>query len=474
MSQVNKEASINPESRTEPIEQPAVVDGVHGYGREEDWVAPTDPLVLKHLEWYRDQKVGIFFHFGLYSQIGCVESWLLSDKDKKWSYKDLTWDSPKECQRQYKRLNRSFNPIRLVPEQWARTVRECGMRYIILTTKHHDGFCLWDTAYTQYKTTAPECPFSEHKHANIVKSVFNAFRAEGIPTIAYFSKADWSSPYYWNPEMADDRPTDRQANYDTRLHPELWEKFVDFTHNQVMELVEHYGPLEALWFDGGWVNPRRHEDLHMDALMEKARRVTPGLLVCDRAVGGPNENFLTPECTIPEKPMTVPWESCVVLDEKAGWGYSYERGGRSPREITHMLIEVVAKGGNLAIGVGPQPDGRLPADSMDTLKQLGAWLAIYGDALFETRICAPYQAGAWSFTQKAGTVYAIRCLGESETPEGLDWTIPYTEPVRAIQVVGQEAPVVHNKTATGLRVRLDAERFPKGLPLAVAFRLTRQ
>ena len=161
-------------------EQEIVSQGVHNYSAAETYVCPTDPAVLQQLEWFRDQKLALMMHFGLYCQPGMVASWALSDKDSDWSRHQVNWTDGETFKKQYFSLNRSFNPVRFQPEEWAQMAEDCGFRYLLLTTKHHDGFCLWDTKYTDYKTTAEDCPFHEHKNADIVKSMFDAFRAKGI------------------------------------------------------------------------------------------------------------------------------------------------------------------------------------------------------------------------------------------------------------------------------------------------------
>jgi alpha-L-fucosidase len=457
-------------SDSKQTDKPLVDEGVHTYGREEEWIEPGEPLLRERLEWFRDQKLGIFMHFGLYSQIGSIESWPLSDDGSCWTYADLTWDDPKECQRQYKRLNRSFNPIRFRPDEWADISKECGFKYFILTTKHHDGFCLWDTSQTQYKVTGEACPFAEHKYADICRHAFNAFRDKGLAISAYFSKADWNSSCYWAPELQEGKPTSNRVNYSIKEHPELWEKFVHYTHAQVMELVEDYGPIDVLWLDAGWVNAAHGEDIKLGLLAEKARKIQPGLLFADRTVGGPLENILTPECTVPEKPMNVPWESCITLDKK-GWGYKFEHDYMTSRELVHLLIEIVSKGGNLALGVGPQPDGRLAAEAVDILEGMGAWLRVYGEAIYGTRICEPYSEGQWSFTKKGDVCYAIRRINTDESVDKIDWTIPFKQGVKGIEEVGFNKEVEFEIIETGVRLKTMTGLLEGTLPIAVVFRM---
>ncbi|MBQ6947531.1 MAG: alpha-L-fucosidase, partial [Clostridia bacterium] len=171
--------------------------GVHGCSKEESYIAPTDPLILERLEWFKDQKLALMMHFGPYSQMGVECSWCLSEEDT-WARSAMDWDADLETFRQqYWDLNKSFNPVRMQPDKWAQFAHENGFKYLIFTTKHHDGFCMFETEYSDYKVTAPDCPFHTHKYANVAKAVFDAFRAEGLGIAAYFSKPDWHCPWYW-------------------------------------------------------------------------------------------------------------------------------------------------------------------------------------------------------------------------------------------------------------------------------------
>ena len=166
---------------------------------------------------------------------------------------------------------------------------------------------MFDSKYTDYKVTSPDCPFHTHKYANIVKHVFDAFREEGLGIGAYFSKPDWHCPWYWAEGMEKPVGIDRNPTYDPAEHPELWNQFVEFTQNQMMELVEDYGPIDILWLDGGQVNPKNmHQDIRLHEVAEKARKIKPDLLFADRTVGGEFENYITPEQSLPPYPIHVP------------------------------------------------------------------------------------------------------------------------------------------------------------------------
>jgi alpha-L-fucosidase len=364
-------------------------------------------------------------HWGIYSQIGLIESWAMSDSDSDWSRRGVDWDvDARAFKRQYRDLYRSFNPIRFEPEKWAEAAADGGFKYLIFTTKHHDGFCMWDTKLTDYKVTSPDCPFSKNKRADIVSNVFEAFRREGLGIAAYFSKADWNVPFYWAEWRFKKEFTSRGPSYAPAEQPELWEKFVNFTHGQVMELVTGYGRLDILWFDAGWVCRQNGQDIRIEELVEKARRAQPWLLSADRTCGGVCENYVTPEQSVPSKPLAVPWESCVSMGD--GFAYSYDDNYKSTKRLLRLLIDIAAKGGNLALNVAPQPDGRLPGPALRRMAEMGAWLKKYGEAIYGTRVCAPYTSGEFSFTRKAaeGKVFAFYLGDKGFTPE---LTIPYSE-----------------------------------------------
>jgi alpha-L-fucosidase len=289
---------------------------------EERYVPETDSLVLRKLEQWQDLKFGLLMHWGAYSQWGIVESWSICAEDEDWCRRPNP--DYEEYKKQYENLKLSFNPVGFNPEKWAKAAKNAGMRYVIFTTKHHDGFSMFDTRLSDYKITDPLCPFSKNPRANVTKEIFNAFRAEGIWAGAYFSKPDWHNENYWWPNFA---TPDRNVNYNIKSYPERWEKYVDFTQGQIMELLGgDYGKIDILWLDGGWVQKMTDEavtniitskdykfthiqsqDIRMDELVIRAREKQPGLIIVDRAVYGKNQNYLTPENRVPEKALPYPW-----------------------------------------------------------------------------------------------------------------------------------------------------------------------
>lgn len=433
--------------------KPQIIDGTHGYYAG-DYVEVTDPLVKAEIEKFRDRKLALMMHFGIYSQLGIHESWPLVDAEASWSRSLVDWTEGEELKRQYVGMWKSFNPVRLQPERWAALAKKDGFRYLVFTTKHHDGFCLFDSKYTDYKVTNPECPFSRNKNADIVKSVFDAFRAEGLAISCYFSKPDWHHPDYWD-NCGLGRKTSRWPSYDVKKDPERWARFVAFTRSQILELVRDYGPFECLWLDGGQVQRRAGLDINIEDIVAEARKIRPGLIAADRTAGGMAENIITPEQTVPEKPLMVPWESCVTMG--TGFSYRYDDTYKSPRELIHLLVDIVAKGGNLALNVAPGPDGRLPQPAIDRMDAMGAWLKANGAAIYGTRVLAPYRVSGWAFTRgKDGQAYAIRLWKEGErhvvrpvVPKAFDGSA-----VRRVVHLATGAEIPFNRTDSGLLLRL--------------------
>jgi alpha-L-fucosidase len=364
--------------------------------------------LVERLDWFMDMKVGLILHWAPYCQWDCCESWPLVP-GLKWSRHDgmRCWlerdrDPERFCV-DYRKLNETFNPVGFDPASWADIARRSGMKYVTLTTKHHDGFCMWDTASTDYRITHPSCPFSSHPRANIVREAFDAFRAEGMAIGCYFSKSDWQSPYYWHPDwpVTNSRPT-----YKTAEHPELWQQFVDFTHSQVHELMSDYGKIDILWLDGGQVKAPEL-DLNMAGMAAMARALQPGLIIADRTVGGEFEDIITPEGHLPDEPLGVPWESCMPMGR--GWKHSpgNDEPGFSGAKLIRLLVEAVSKGGNLLLGTGPTPDGTLEQEAVGPLLELGDWLDVNGDAIYGTRPLPPYAEGDLFYTSKDGRRFII-------------------------------------------------------------------
>ena len=401
------------------------------------YVPENDPLVLQKLEQWQDMKFGLLMHWGPYSQWGIVESWSICPEDYGWCErkKGNRPGNYEEYRHEYENLKTTFNPVAFDPDRWAEAAAEAGMRYVIFTTKHHDGFCMFDTRHTDYKITDSGCPFHTNSRSDITREIFEAFRKKGMWVGPYFSKPDWHSPFYWDPFFP---PMDRNVNYDPLEYPEKWDQFVRFTQQQIMELMSDYGPVDILWLDGGWVARQsadeiahyyaRHasaggsgfmkssivnQDIRMDELVNKARQKQPGLIVVDRAVPGKNQNYLTPENQVPEEALPFPWESCIISG--GGWSWVPDAEYMTGHRAVHLLVDIVAKGGNLLLNIAPGPDGTWDPGAYRLLKEIGEWMRVNSEAIYGTRAIAPYKQGKVCLTSKKdGTLYLIYLADENE------------------------------------------------------------
>ncbi|MHC1767114.1 MAG: alpha-L-fucosidase [Verrucomicrobiia bacterium] len=361
--------------------------------------ADTEAWLGQRLEWFQDLKFGFMMHWAPYSQWGSIESWPLVEEDKFGRPDDLkAWtERGKDMARftrDYWALPKTFNPVKFDPRKWAKAAKDAGMKYVVFTTKHHDGFAMFNTRLSDYRITAPDVPFHANPRSNVVREVFNAFRQDRFAIGAYFSKADWHCPDYWDPSQP---AKTRNPNYDPLARPEKWSKFVDFAHGQVAELMTGYGPIDILWLDAGQVRPPQ-QDLQMDRLVAMARQHQPGLIVVDRTVGGRYENYPTPEQEVPDTPLPYVWETCMTMGNQ--WSFKPDDQYKSTHRLIHLLVDVVGKGGNFLLNVGPQPDGRLPGAAVQRMREIGDWLDVNGEAIYGTRPIAPYKDGNVIFTRK--------------------------------------------------------------------------
>lgn len=385
---------------------------VHQQSNTEDYVWPTDPQVLTKLKHWQDQKFGVLMHWGLYSVPGIVESWSICSEDWIVRERKPTYEEDKAW---YWSQKDSLNPVNFDPSKWADVMKKAGMKYMIFTTKHHDGFCMFDTKYTDFSIA--HGPFGKDPRHNIAKEVFNAYRNKGFMIGCYFSKPDWHSKWFWNPYYA---TPNRRFNYKKKQHPDWWQNYRKFTQNQLNELTTDYGNIDILWLDGGWITG---DEIGLDTILVDARKRNPGMISVDRTIRGKNENYQTPEQGIPAKQLDIPWESCITLSH--AWGWTPNAKFKSPNKVIGILSEIVAKGGCLALGVGPKADGTLQPEVVKNLLQIGNWLNKNGQAIYSTVNAAHYNDGkVWFTADKNGkTLYAIYALEDGEkTPKTITWT----------------------------------------------------
>ncbi len=447
------------------------------------YTVPSDKLVQAKIQEWRKIKFGLLMHWGTYSQWGVVESWSLCPEDEGWTQRKgpfaKDWFGYKQA---YENLQTTFNPVKFNPTKWAQAAKNAGMKYVVFTTKHHDGFCMFDTKQTDYKITSVKSLFSKNAKANVTKEVFNAFRAQGFMTGAYFSKPDWNTPDYWWKYFP---PKDRNVSYDPKKYPERWNAFKKFTYNQIEELMSGYGKVDILWLDGGWVRPyssidtsvewqrtiTHNQDIDMGNIAAMARTHQPGLMVVDRTVHGEFENYVTPEQQVPATYLPYPWESCMTLGNS--WSYVPNDQYKSSRKVIHLLTEIVSKNGNLLLNIGPGPDGEWDPNAYARLEQIGKWININGEAIYDADAdpALPGQ-GKWVFTKKQDCIYAIYQLAEKEAiAETYSLNIKLYHPIKEVQILGMDQKLNYKQENNNLTITAPSTKINANTE-AVVFKIT--
>lgn len=351
-------------------------------------------------KWYCDARFGMFIHWGLYA-IPARGEWLRSVER-----------IPKE---EYDRYFDEFTAENYDPKTWARLAKKAGMKYAVLTAKHHDGFCLFDTKYTDFKSTNTPCG------RDLVKEYVDAFRAEGIKVGLYYSVIDWRHEDF--PHYGDKfHPMRDNENY--KNDGRVFDRYLEYMFGQIRELLTNYGKIDIMWYDFSY-DDMKCEKWQAEKLIQMVRQLQPWIVIDNRLEGSAEdagsirtlnptaysgdfaspEQMVPPACICDEGGNPIPWEVCLTLNNN--WGYSSrDMHYKSPKLVIRTLVECVSKGGNLILNVGPNAKGEIPEKSVEILEEVGRWMeknsaAIYGCGQ------ASYPKPEWGrFTQKGNKLYA--------------------------------------------------------------------
>ncbi|MGD0093226.1 MAG: alpha-L-fucosidase, partial [Planctomycetota bacterium] len=327
----------------------------------------------QRMKWWREAKFGMFIHWGLYAvpagewqgkQIGGIGEWIMNNAHIPVA--------------EYEQLAAQFNPVKFDARQWARTIKDAGMKYLVITSKHHDGFCLFDSKLGDYNMVKAT-PFKR----DVLKELAEACKAEGVTLCFYHSIMDWHHPDAQAPSFPD---------YNSAKHNPEFPRYVEYLRGQLKELLTNYGHIGILWFDGEWIGD--WTEAQGITLYNELRALQPDLIVNNRigksrkgmqGMSGEKTSpgdYGTPEQEIPATGIPgADWESCMTMNDT--WGYKKnDQNWKSAETLIRNLVDIASKGGNFLLNVGPTAEGEMPAPSVERLAAIGKWIKVNSESLY--------------------------------------------------------------------------------------------
>ena len=379
----------------------------------------------QRMAWWHQATFGMFIHWGLYSVIGQHE-WALEVEGVPIL--------------QYEKLAKNFKPRPHAARDWARLAKRAGQKYMVMTTKHHEGFCHWDTKLTDY------CSPKQGPGRDLVREFVDAARQEGLRVGFYYSLMDWH-----HPDGAKCK-TDEAAR----------RRFVDYTHGLIRELMSNYGKIDILWYDVDW--PLTPEEWESEKMNQMVFDLQPEIIVNNR--NGLEGDFSTPEQEVRAAQSGRAWESCMTLNDS--WGFNrYDDAWKTPKTIVANLANCARGAGNYLLNIGPEPDGSIPPESVACLETVGKWLDTNGKAIYGCdRGDFSWNVNA-NYTRRGNTLYIHQQYWPGQTPAA-DWLTCY-QPQSVIAIGGLKPNVVSARVLkTGQKVEFSQDEFSfrlTGLPL---------
>ena len=386
----------------------------------------TNISYAERMAWFHQARFGMFIHWGLYSVLSRGEWVMLAERISK---------------EEYAKLAQQFNPTDFSADAWVKLAQEAGMKYIVLTTRHHDGFCLFDSKvsdFTSVKTAAKR---------DFVAEYVEACRKAGMRVGLYYSLLDWRFPCYH--EGREKNPASTAA-------------MVKQAHSQVKELMSNYGKIDVLWYDGGWapgVNVNAAQYWRAEELNRMVRKLQPEIIINNRS--GQDEDIDTPEQNVTASKEGRGWESCITMGDFCGWGYvKHNPNFKSTTQLIQYLVTAAAGEGNYLLNIGPKPDGSVREKEVGRLREIGKWMKVNGESIYGSQRVPAGWGGHWSCgmlgtaTAKGDTVYLhiFRWPGETAAITGVKSKVLSVH----LLATGQAAKIEQ----TG-----DGRLFLRGLPL---------
>lgn len=394
---------------------------------------PT-PQNLKSREWFQDARFGLFIHWGVYSVLGDGE-WVMNNQsiDKK----------------TYEKISDFFNPVNYDPKAWVAMAKAAGMKYITITSKHHDGFAMFDSKLTDWDIV-DRTPYKK----DVIKMLAEECKKEGIKLFFYHSQLDWYQENYY-PRGNTGQTSGRPASGD-------WYKYLDFMDGQLRELLTNYGEIGGIWFDGYW--DKKDADWRLDKTYSLIHSLQPACLVGSNhhLAPFPGEDFQMFEKDLPghnttgfsgdSKVGTVPLETCETMNNS--WGFNLQdKQFKSTKTLIQYLVRTAGYNSNFLLNVGPMPDGRIQPEFVSTLKEVGKWMEKYGETIYGTR-GGPVPPKSWGVTTYKDNKVYVHVLNAEDN----NLLIPdFGKKVKSITLYSTAAKLKYKQDAFGIAISLPKE-----------------
>lgn len=418
----------------------------------------------ERIKWFLHDRFGMFIHWGIYA-IPARGEWVRSQEGI--SIED------------YQPFFEEFDPIYYNPREWARAAKEAGMKYAVMTAKHHDGFCLFDSQLTDYKAT------NTTAGRDLIKEYVDAFRAEGLKVGFYYSIIDWHHPDY--PAYGDrHHPMRDNEDWKDREKDKDFSRYIEYFHGQVKELVTNYGKIDIMWFDFSY-DDMTGEKWEATRLVEMIRKIQPGIIIDNRLTQhGDHDDpkpysgdFASPEQIIPpegirnQKGELIPWEACITMNNN--WGYAAaDKDFKSPKQLIRALVECVSKGGNMLLNVGPDAKGQIPKESLKILAEIGEWMKQNCDSIYGCGI-ADLPKPEWGrYTQNGNRLYAHifdRGIGAIAV-QGLNHKVKRARLLADKSEVNTDTPWTSMHYGDAIFINLPSSQLPDDIDTVIEFELT--
>jgi alpha-L-fucosidase len=400
----------------------------------------ADPM-LESQKWFQDNKFGIFLHWGIYSELGGVGQRGVAE----WIMEEAKIPANK-----YERLAQFFNPTGFDADEWVKGFHDAGAKYIVITSKHHDGFAMFDSKVSPYNIVAAT-PFKRDP----MKELAAACKKYGIKLFFYYSQLDWHNPDYF--------PRGRTGHAAGRPQQGDWDKYIDYQNAQLTELLTQYGPIGGIWFDGWWDQEETayRDRWRLKETYDLIHRLQPGAMIVNNhhVAPFPGENYQAFEQDLPgensagfnkAEVAAIPLESANTMN--GSWGFNLtDTNFRTTKSLIRSLVGAAGRNANLLLNTGPMPNGKVQPENLATLAEMGTWLKIYGDSIYGTR-GGPVLPRPWGVTTAKGKFVYVHILDWKDA----NLVVPIGSAIKSAVLLKDGSPVAIKRVDGGVDLTVPA------------------